>query len=490
LKKNNTVLEMLRSFYNQGEKIAIKYFDGGKILSVTYAKLWKDVQVLTEILLKMQLTNRRVAILSGNSYYGLVSFFAVINAGFVAVLVSSEESAVVANLDGCGCKLVLFSRKFHNLVQKLTEKLQKQRIYLSLEKMFEEYECRDVAQRPVASCEGNGCCAIFYSSGTTGKSKGVMLSQTNIMFSVNSVNFYFDNIKKMLLILPMSHVAGLIVSVFPALNVGGTVFLADSFSFLKAINAFKPEMMVLVPVLAERLINTINLGECDVACLQYIMCSAAPMNSELAKIFESYGVSLLNAYGLTECGPIVSLSTPQNKKPNTVGKVVLGCQVKLVKNENGVGEIWVKGPNVMNGYSNNLKATRKVIIDGWLRTGDIGYLDEEGFLCLVGRADNIIVLQSGEKICPEKLEAQIVKSPYIEECLVKPIVQNAENIALSVDVVVSRDCGSNFKAEDVYDMVAKNIDKVNASLSYYEKIRKINIYQEGLAKTALYKLKR
>ena len=223
--------------------------------------------------------------------------------------------------------------------------------------------------------------------------------------------------------------------------------------------------------------------------LRIIIYGSAPSNLDVIRFFRDIGIEMIQGYGLTEASPIVAVENDKYQRIGSVGQVNYYDDVKIInKDENGIGEIIVKGPNVMIGYYENPKLTKEVIKKGYLHTGDLGYLDKDGYLYITGRKKDMIVLSNGTKVFPQELESLINKSRYIEESFVYSIDQEK----LSCKIVYSKrnEMLLNKSKEEIYEIIKNEIGKVNLLVPSYKVIKNISITTEPLAKTTTQKIKR
>lgn len=267
----------------------------------------------------------------------------------------------------------------------------------------------------------NNPCVIAMSSGTTSVSKYVVLSQKNLLSDMVGGMSMYEYPKEAVYfhVLPYFHLFGLVADMLGPLYSGGTICFSDKkLSFFKDLQYFKPTHMNLPPVMADTLAALMKPSPCpEEVCggrLQKIMCAGAPLSEETRLYLAKHGVKVLSAYGLTECSPCVSMSRDDDYRPGSSGLPLPCCTVTIVD-----GEIAVRGSNVMLGYLDDLTATGEVIRDGWLYTGDLGYMDEDGFLYITGRKHNLIVFEDGTKLVPEEIESELTGLYGIQECLVE-----------------------------------------------------------------------
>jgi acyl-CoA synthetase (AMP-forming)/AMP-acid ligase II len=279
--------------------------------------------------------------------------------------------------------------------------------------------------------EGDDALALLiYTSGTTGRPKGVMLDHANLGAMCNGVidAFRLTAADHSLLILPLFHVNGIVVGTLSPLLAGGRTTVAGRFrpkSFFDRIEQSRPTYFSAVPTIYTMLCGLPASVEPDTSSVRFAICGAAPASVELLAAFESrYGIPLIEGYGLSE-GSCASTVNPLDgeRKPGTVGLPVPGQTIRIVDTagrpvpDGQPGEVVIKGPNVMRGYLNRPEETAKTIVDGWLHTGDIGRLDEDGYLALVDRAKDMII-RGGENIYPREIEAVVHGLPQIAEAAV------------------------------------------------------------------------
>ena len=224
-----------------------------------------------------------------------------------------------------------------------------------------------------------------------------------------------------------------------------------------------------------------------------IICGAAALQKQTAKDFFSYGIPVIIGYGLTECSPIIICNNDISPTVDTVGKPLPGVQVKIVDpDENGIGEISVKGPMVMKGYYKNKAQTDRVMIEGWFYTGDLGFMDKNGNYHITGRCKNVIVTANGKNIYPEELEYYLSKENVIGEC----VVYSEGDDIISVEILpCMEDVKKKLRKEnptddEIHSAVKEAVRGVNKTLPGYKRIRKVTIRKEAFDKTSTHKIKR
>ena len=326
---------------------------------------------------------------------------------------------------------------------------------IELEQYIEDgYQKLSAQNNPYTAYEidSHKTCCILFTSGTSGESKGVMLSHQNIAADINGSCRLFMPKGGTVAVLPFHHAFGLVVGIFMMFHYGYPVYLNKSLKLLtKDMQIMKPQTMFLVPLYVETFYKQIwaaarkdgkekllkNMMRCsDILLrlgidirkkafqsvqqvfggnLEYIVCGGAPLGVQYIKAFRSWGIEILNGYGTTECSPCIAVNRNCHHKDGTVGLTYPNIDIKVSDD----GEILVKGAIVMQGYYKNPAETQKVLNNGWYATGDIGFVDEEGFIRLTGRKKNLIILSNGENISPEELEADFLKDMAVSEVLVK-----------------------------------------------------------------------
>lgn len=271
---------------------------------------------------------------------------------------------------------------------------------------------------------------IVRSSGTTSIAKEVMLTQTNILSDTIAGMRLYDYPKEAVYfkVLPYYHLFGLVADLLGPLYSGGTIcFSNDDLNFFKNMNRFKPTHMNLPPaivsIIEKMLISSSCVSEVTGGRLKKIMCAGAAISTDICTNLKKYGISVFPAYGLTECSPCVSMNCDMYNKAGSVGVVLPGVDIAIQDDE-----ICVRGDIVMKGYWKDKSATNRVLKNKWLMTGDLGYIDEDGFLFLTGRKTNLIVFEDGTKLSPEILESNIISLSEVEECIVYPLIQNSKTV--------------------------------------------------------------
>lgn len=306
-----------------------------------------------------------------------------------------------------------------------------------------------------------------------------MLSQANLLSDMMGGMLLYEYPENAIYvnILPYTHLFGVIADLLGPLFSGGTICIPnDKIHFFESLRYYRPTNLNLPPALVNAIYAMlISTGSFEMATggrLKKVMCAGAKLNDDVNELFSQYGLRVYSAYGLTECSPCVSMNRDHFYRQNSVGQVLPCCSVDIID-----GEVTVVGKNVMLGYYKNKDATNKVLRDGRLYTGDLGYVDDDGFLYLIGRKNSMIVFEDGKKILPEIVENAICQLENIEECLILPEENNCK-IKLNIYIVSDE----NVNNEDL-----KNVLK---DFNISNRIAEITIQRNKLKKNALGKIVR
>ncbi|MCM2263574.1 MAG: AMP-binding protein [Desulfuromonadales bacterium] len=380
---------------------------------------------------------------------------------------------------------------------------------------------------PVVTRRPDDPAVILYTSGTTGRSKGAMLSHTNLLSNIRTVTpiFKLDENIRMLSFLPINHVFEQVGGMLLPLSLGGTVSFAESLKKLgDNLGEVKPNFLLGVPavfrMLLDRLQKNIQSQFLSRTLFSFALTrplvvrkvrealggiptfvsGGAALDPEVAQGLMDLGIVVYQGYGITETSPVISAERPNVRKLGTVGPPLPDVEVRIHEpNEEGIGEIWVKGPNVMLGYYNNPQATAEVLTDGWYHTGDLGRLDGNGILSICGRLKNLIVTANGKNVYPEEVEVELLHSPFIAEAMVYG--HKVSNTAEEVYAIIypnqealdrySQEHGlAPMTEKKVEDLIRAEVLKVGKNLADYKRIRKFTLREDEFPKTTTRKIKR
>ncbi|MBO5937819.1 MAG: AMP-binding protein [Clostridia bacterium] len=544
--KANTLKELLTISERKYSKNTAFYLKdkGGAIYEVTYEKFRSDCESLgTALICELQAKGRNVAIFMANSYEWCVSYLAV--AGGVGTVVPLDKELPCQELYNIAqfaeIDTVITDSYGYKVLSQDEEKKKSLKIITVGEEKYEDTHsfCQLLTKGEELLSSGRRAyldavtcpeevAALLFTSGTTGMTKGVILTNSNLCSDIEavkqSVSLREDDVS--FSVLPLHHTYEAIAFLM-IISSGAAISFCESFRRLREnFSEYRPTIFVTVPLLLENLHKRITMrmeeeGKGNAARLitkvstvlpaesrkkifseihgffggrlRLIICGAAALQKQTAKDFASYGIPVIIGYGLTECSPIVICNNDTSPTADTVGKPLAGVQVKIVNpDENGIGEIAVKGPMVMKGYYKNQAQTDKVIIDGWFYTGDLGFADKNGNYHITGRSKNVIVTANGKNIYPEELEYYLSKENVIGECVVCSESDDiiCVEILPSIEDVKKKLRKENPTDEEIHSAVKEAVRAVNKNLPGYKRMRKVTIRKEAFEITTTHKIKR
>ena len=518
---------------------------------VTYKRVLNEMNALGTSLIKRGFRGQKIAVIGENRYEWVLSYFAVCCGTGILVPIERELSAedVKGLLLRSGATAVIHSGKTEKLVEQAIEKLDRpiQGIHmdladhgetaLSFAKLLEEGQAaveagnRDFIDAPV---DAEALSLLLFTSGTTGTAKGVMLSQKNVVSNVMAMSMYVSVGGQVgLSVLPMHHTYEMTCHILTALYQGCTVAICEGLKHIaKNMIEAKVNVMLGVPLIFEaiykriwkqaeksgkankmrraialskklRLYNTgmakrmfKEVHEAVGGHITLLISGAAAMDPEIIEDFFAMGFPMIQGYGMTECSPIITVNRDRYSKPASVGTPLPHTQIRIIEpDENGIGEIICKSDSVMLGYYDDPEETAKVLKEGWLYTGDYGYLDEDGYLYITGRKKNVIVTKNGKNIFPEEVEFHLGRSDYILENLVYGVdEQCGEETFVYAQIVpdyqaIEEDFGP-LSEEEIRKLIKEEVDKANDMMPLYKRVRRFEIRKTEFEKTASRKIKR
>ncbi len=517
--------------------------------NITYKMLQQDINKLGTALIDLGLQGKRIAIIANNCYEWCLSYLATLcGVGIVVPLDKSLPSGEIESLlQRSHTDAVIFGKGYIDIMKDiLTNSENNIEYYISMEKIEDDkfLNLQDLQKRGeellkkgdtrfentiIKPEEMN---VILFTSGTTSASKAVMLSQKNLVsniYALNSVEKMYETDRN-LAFLPLHHTFGSTGLLFFLSNGVSNVF-CDGLKYIqKNLQEYHVTVFVCVPLLLEAMNKKIlkeiekqgktklikiatkisnfllkfgidirrklfkdiinNLGG-----LRMAISGAAAIDKTVVENFTNFGIKTVQGYGLTETSPVITAENDKNIRYGSVGFPMRNVEVEIYEpNENGIGEIIAKGPNVMLGYYENEEATKEVLIDGWFHTGDLGYIDKDGFLFITGRKKNVIVMKNGKNIYPEELEVLISKLPYVAENMVFGIPSKDDDLDLAAKIVYNKEYVEeslgDISKEELKEKIWEDIKKINKTMPPYKYIRQIIVTDEPMIKTTTQKVKR
>ena len=331
----------------------------------------------------------------------------------------------------------------------------------------------------------------MFTSGTTGKSKGVMLTHRNIAENATCLDMKFEPKTVLLTVLPIHHAYCLSMDILKALYTGAIICINDSLMRVaQNIKLFKPNMILMVPLMIESMAKKLE----DAAALppqivkenvfgsqfQTICSGGAYLNPAYIDLFKKYDINILQGYGMTECSPVISINLLWENKVGSVGKLMPNCEAKTVDEE-----LWIKGSSVMQGYYKMPQETADTLEDGWLKTGDLGYVDEDGFIFLTGRKKNLIITPNGENVSPEEIENKIGDNRLVQEILVR----DSEGV-IEAEIYPDYEYVEKKGITDILAELQKIVDEYNSNAPLYKRVFKLKLREVEFEKNTTKKIKR
>ena len=422
-----------------------------------------------------------IAVLDRNSQDAIELFLAITSAGFVAMMFPSSlpEPAVI----GCCMKFDIQAIFVRDEFAPLCAKLQGVKVA----------PASSIAEQPapVAVVDKEQPAAIFFTGGTTGAPKGAVLSHRALMRG--SFNAIFKpgkviGVHRYIALLPLSHVFGLIAGTMGCFYTGNLIHTCEDMkATIGKLPVIKPTILIIVPGICD-----ILAGLCKMygpqflgGQLRMIISGAANVPPRLVDIFSKMGVEFCFGYGLTEGANLTSANKDALEKPTSIGKVYPEQQYRIVD-----GELWLKGDNIFSGYYKDPDSTRAAFSeDGWLRTGDLVREDEEGYLYIVGRIKNLIILANGENVSPESLEEPFYADPCVRDAMVKEVEMNGERV-IGVEILPQMPAFDGKPWEEIVKYMNDLVAKINAKLPSTHRIVKVTVRQEDFKRTGSMKVAR
>ena len=498
----NTIREILVQSAEQfGQGDAIRYKAGkDKIETKSYEQLKQDSESFSLALMGMGEQGAHVAVTGMTSYPWLVTYLGTVNCGCVAVPldVSLPAEEMCELINRADVTTVVLDEIRMDVAAILRDRCPGVKHLIMMKKEESDAEALSFAQllaEHPGSCEyqpdPDSLCTIMFTSGTTGKSKGVMLTHRNLAVNATCLDMKIPARTVILSVLPIHHAYCLSMDVLKGLSLGSIICINDSLiRMAKNIQLFKPEMILMVPLMIETMAKKLE----DAAALPpqlvkqqifgeqfHTICSGgAYLNPALIDLFERYGITILQGYGMTECAPVISTSVSWNIRKEAVGQLMPNCEAKVMD-----GELCVRGSSVMMGYYKMEKETAETLIDGWLHTGDLGYVDEDGFVYLTGRKKNLIITKNGENVYPEELENKLGEDRLVQEILVR----ESEGV-IEAEIFPDLEYAAKKGIEDLQAALQERIDTYNRTAPAHKRVYRLKVRNTEFEKTPSKKIKR
>lgn len=531
--------------YSNNIAFVTKITNGKEITykNTTYKELLEDINSLGISLYKLGLKEQRIAICGRNRYEWALTHLSCLMGNMISIPIDKELQLeeLEDSLIRSKAKAIVFDEKYVGKIQEIIKRNKTQiETYIcmgnisgfkSINNLINEGKILDKSEYTNCKINNKDMSILLFTSGTTSKSKAVMLSQYGIAVNVYDMQLVEDITSKdtNIAFLPYHHIFGSTAMVV-MLACGVKTVFPDGLRYIQSnLNEYKVSLFVGVPLLVDKMYQSIEKtiekqgktklikfakkvsqfllkfnidirrklfkqvidalgGE-----LRFVISGGAPLDKRVAEGFESYGIKMVQGYGLTETSPVIAAENDNAKRYGSIGVPMKDVELEIYnKDENGIGEIRVKGPNVMLGYYENEEATKEVLRDGWFYTGDLGYIDKDGFIFITGRSKDVIVLKNGKKVFPDELETLVNRLEEVEECIVfgLPEAEDKNDVKIAIKVVYNKDALDGKTEEEIYNLIWEKIKEINKTFPKYKYIKHLIITDEPLIKTTTQKVKR
>ena len=524
-----------------GEKIAYKIRQENGYKEITHNEVRKMVDGLGTKLIDMGLKDKRIAVIGENRYEWEIAYLSIVcGTGTVVPLDKSlPENELESLIERSKAEAIICSQKYVEILKKTKLKyiismdLEKDNDGIISQKRLISEGIQLVKSGNTsfinAKIDNEKMSIMLFTSGTTSISKAVALSHKNICSNLMDISSILDvnSSDVFLSFLPLHHVFECTVGFLFSLYVGAETVFCDGIRHIpENLAEYKVSVMASVPAIYERLFKIIKkhlekqgiveqiledeekykdssmekkkevfkeIHDLLGGNIKLFISGAASLEPSIEEKFRRLGFNMVQGYGLTETSPVVAMGNKKYHKTGSIGKCVPSDEVKLLDvNKDGIGELAVKGPNVMLEYYENKEATEKVLKNGWFQTGDLARIDEEDYIFICGRKKSVIVLKNGKNIFPEEMETLINKEDGVEESFIfgKPISKDPNDIKIFVKIVYNKESFEGKTETEIKEYFNEKIKSINKTMPHYKAIRGIIISDKPLIKTTTNKIKR
>ncbi len=499
------------------DRIAYRYIVSDKIVDKTFADLGKDVFAVATWLKNYGMRGEKIAIIGKTSYPWIVTFLASAVSGNIVIPIDKmlPKEEILHLIKEGGARIVFLDEEFEPWMKEIREIVgENGDVYSFSGTTFREMLRTE--REKLAKVKPEDPCLLLFTSGTTGTGKGVLISHKNVVANINEI-YRMDYPKDVdgdpvvMSVLPIYHTFELTVGNLGILYTGTTICINDKLeNVVENLKRFKPSVMVVVPAIAEmiykkimeavssskykkkvkfakRLDSTLSKVNIDAKRSLYksiydafggklttIVVGGSALRPEIAKTLDEFGFHIYQGYGMTECAPLIAANYPGNDRIGSVGKPVSYMNVKIINEE-----IVLRGDGVMLSYYNNPEENEKAFVNGWFKTGDLGYIDNEGYLYITGRAKNLIILDNGKNIYPEEIESYLLKIPSVKDAFVYE--DHGKISALIVPESMK---------ENTIRSIKSGIRDLNEKVPAYKRVVGLSFRPSDLPKTTTLKTKR
>ncbi len=529
----------------------IKNTPGGKYVPVSYKQLKSDIDAFGTALIDLGLKGKHVGVIGETRYEWMVGHLGTVNgAGVIVPLDKELPDAELRNLiERAELSAVIYSGKVEKSLMGVIDGIESLKYVISMdaeksdENRLSFHELLKTGRKLIekgdrsfidATIDPEAMSILLFTSGTTGLAKGVMLSHKNIAANVMNMSMFVhvepDDVS--LSILPIHHTYEFTCNHMTVLYQGGILAICEGLKHIvKNMSECRASILIGVPLVFEMMNNRVwkqaektgkaaklkkglalskKLDKFNIKAMRKLfkdvhkafggnmrlfISGAAALDPEIIDNFNYMGINMFQGYGMTENSPIISVHRDRYHNSSSAGPAMPNTEIRIADpDENGVGEIITKSDSVMLGYYNDELETEKVLKNGWLSTGDYGYIDEEGFLYITGRKKNVIVTKNGKNIFPEEVEYYLMKSPYVKEVIVDGVDDGSGELIITAHIVPEeeeiKEKEGDLDEEQLRKLFKKVIDDTNDKMSSYKRVKRFEIRHEEFEKTSTKKIKR
>ena len=484
-----------------GSQTAFRYKVKKEIVDRTYLDVDRDSMAVSRMVESMGMEGKHIALIGTTTYQWIVSYFGIVGSGSVAVPIDAQlpADAVCELLERADVEMLVFDEIRRDVAEAVKEKCPSVRYILSMQAEEAADGVQSLSMLTALHAgeyekelDGGQLATILFTSGTTGKSKGVMLSHRNLTDNAVCLDMRIPAGTVSMTLLPINHVYCLTMDIIKGLYIGMIICINDSIMHVQRnMKLFKPEIVLLVPLVIESIYGKLKdagslIPKKMVAKAAFggnlrIICSGgAYLDPDYVDKFKEYGITILQGYGMTECSPVISTNLEWENKKGSVGKLLPNCEAKVVDEE-----IWVRGSSVMQGYYKMPEQTAETLEDGWLKTGDLGYVDEDDFVYITGRRKNLIILANGENVSPEELENELSRSELVKEILVRE-----KDKVIEAEIFPDYEYAKKKHVKDIQGKLQELVDGFNQDMPVYKRIYSLIVRETEFEKTPSKKIKR
>lgn len=553
-KKFNNLKEIINNTKSEfGNEIAFKFKqENGEITTMSYNEYIDEVNALGTALISIGLKDKRIGVISENRYEWEEDYLSIAcGAGVVVPLDKSlPENEILSLIERSEMEAIFYSSKYDEVMKKAKEEhIGKIKFFISMdldEKTDDIYSQKELVKLGKdlikngarsyldAKIDNNIMTVMLFTSGTTSQSKAVMLSHSNLCANIYDISCVFDITKEdtFLSFLPLHHVFECTTGFLYPVSVGANIGFCQGIRHIaENLKDYQASAMIAVPVLFDNMykkvmqsiekkgkLGTVKFGiklskvtkffgidirrklfkeilETLGGKLRLFVAGGAAFDPETEKGLNELGIETYQGYGLTETAPVIAAEHPTCRKIGSIGKTFPSLETKIIEpDEMGIGELAVRGPSVMLGYYGMKDSS--ITEDGWFNTGDLAYIDKDGFIFITGRKKSVIVLKNGKNVYPEEIETLINKIPGVKESFVfgKPEKDDPIDLKICTEIVYDKEkIKEEYNTEDLEEIkkiLWNKVKEINRTMPTYKYVKEMILTEEELIKTTTLKIKR